>query len=264
MAPLISLIVIINLSLLITKIATEALVHTGLSREAAKFQARSAFTGVGFTTGEAENVVNHPVRRRIVMGLMLIGNVGIISAIASLMLTFVDRDEGGLDDIWRVVIILGTMAVLWLLSRSRYLEKLVARAINRALETFTDLNVKDYMELLNLTGDYEITVLRVREGDWLEDKKLKDLELNREGINLIAIRRRDGTFVGTPHGDTDIVRDDDLIIYGREKALKNLEKRKEDLRGREEHRKAVREQETEMKKQEKKEETRRKKPKAGS
>jgi hypothetical protein len=26
------------------------LVHTGLSKQAAKFQARSAFTGVGFTT----------------------------------------------------------------------------------------------------------------------------------------------------------------------------------------------------------------------
>lgn len=39
------------LSLLITRIATNALSVTGLSRETARFQARSAFTGVGFTTG---------------------------------------------------------------------------------------------------------------------------------------------------------------------------------------------------------------------
>jgi Trk-type K+ transport system membrane component len=38
------------LSLLITRIATIALSVTGLSRETARFQARSAFTGVGFTT----------------------------------------------------------------------------------------------------------------------------------------------------------------------------------------------------------------------
>ncbi len=55
MAPLITLIVIFTFSVLITKIATESLVHTGLSKEAARFQARSAFTGVGFTTKEAEN-----------------------------------------------------------------------------------------------------------------------------------------------------------------------------------------------------------------
>ena len=37
-------------------------VATGTSSELARFQARSAFTGVGFTTSEAESVVLHPVR----------------------------------------------------------------------------------------------------------------------------------------------------------------------------------------------------------
>src|SRR6056297_2200984 len=107
MGPLISLIVILTLSVLITKIATEALVHTGLSKQAAKFQARSAFTGVGFTTGEAENVVNHPVRRKIILSLMLIGNVGIISAIASLMLTFIDTSQDARDNLLRIAVITG-------------------------------------------------------------------------------------------------------------------------------------------------------------
>ena len=251
MAPLISLIVIFTLSLLITRIAAEALVHTGLSREAARFQARSAFTGVGYTTREAENIVNHPVRRRIVMNLMLIGNVGIISAIASMMLTFIDTGEGGLSNIWRVVIILVSMIGLWWLSRSKILERFAVKIIKKALEKFTDLNIKDYVELLNLTGNYEITVLHVREGDWMENKKLRDLELPEEGINLIAIRRDDGTFIGTPQGDTGIKKKDRLIIYGREKALKNLEKRKEDSRGRKDHEEAKKEQEKELEKQEK-------------
>jgi len=33
---------------------------TGLSRESARFQARSALTGGGFTTTESEAVVRHP------------------------------------------------------------------------------------------------------------------------------------------------------------------------------------------------------------
>jgi hypothetical protein len=250
MAALISLIVIFTLSLLITRIAGEALVHTGLSREIAKFQARSAFTGVGFTTKEAENIVNHPVRRRIVMSLMLIGNVGIISAIASLMLTFINTDEGDLADIWRVAIIVGSMVILWMLSRSRVLETFTYRIIKKALNRFTDLHIKDYVELLNLSGAYEITVLQVREDDWLEGKKLADLELSEEGINLIAIRRKDGKFIGTPGGNTQIKCDDNLIIYGREKTLKNLESRKEGLVGNEEHERAKADQEKEMEKQE--------------
>ena len=84
MAPLIRLIVILTFFVLITKIASEAFIHTGLSKQSAKFQARFAFTGVGFTTQEAE-IVNHPGRRRIILSMMLIGNVGEISAIASLM-----------------------------------------------------------------------------------------------------------------------------------------------------------------------------------
>ena len=69
-----SLLVVILLALLVMRIATVVLTLTGLSSESARFQVRSALTGVGFTTREAESVVNHPVRRRVVMMLMLIGS----------------------------------------------------------------------------------------------------------------------------------------------------------------------------------------------
>ena len=60
----VTLFLIITLSALITKVAAIALVHTGLSTESAKFQARSAYTGAGFTTSESESITNHPVRRK--------------------------------------------------------------------------------------------------------------------------------------------------------------------------------------------------------
>ena len=64
MAPILSLLLILAISLVTTRVAALVLERTGLSREIARFQARSAFTGVGFTTAEAESVVGHPVRRR--------------------------------------------------------------------------------------------------------------------------------------------------------------------------------------------------------
>ena len=63
--------IIILLGLLINRIATAALMSTGMSKEMARFQARSAFSTVGFTTTESESVVNHPVRRRIIAFLRI-------------------------------------------------------------------------------------------------------------------------------------------------------------------------------------------------
>ncbi|NOK57506.1 MAG: potassium transporter TrkA [Chloroflexi bacterium AL-W] len=91
MLAIISLLLVITISIVITRIATIALTHTGLSKESARFQARSAFTGAGFTTNESESVVNHPIRRRIVLLLMLLGNAGIVTAVSSLILTFVNQ-----------------------------------------------------------------------------------------------------------------------------------------------------------------------------
>ncbi len=68
---IVSLLFVIAISMFITRLAAMALILTGMSHESAIFQARSALAGVGFTTKEAESVVNHPVRRRIIMLLML-------------------------------------------------------------------------------------------------------------------------------------------------------------------------------------------------
>ncbi len=82
--PIITMLVVIIVGLIITRIATVALTYTGISRDFARFQARSAYSGVGFTTSESERIVRHPVRRRIVMILMLVGNAGIAAMVASM------------------------------------------------------------------------------------------------------------------------------------------------------------------------------------
>lgn len=87
-AAFITLFAVIIVSLLITRVATIALTLTGLSREVARFQARSALTGSGFTTTESENMMIHPIRRRILMHLMLVGNAGIVTVIASTVVIF--------------------------------------------------------------------------------------------------------------------------------------------------------------------------------
>ncbi|MDP4582910.1 MAG: hypothetical protein NWT04_03235, partial [Verrucomicrobiales bacterium] len=80
MGPLLTLLVIVTISLIVVRVGSTALMMTGLSYDTASFQSYSAFFGVGFTTKEAELVVDHPVRRRIIRDLILAGNIGLTSA----------------------------------------------------------------------------------------------------------------------------------------------------------------------------------------
>ena len=81
MVPVFGTLIVFTLSLVVIRIATVGLTLTGVSKDLAQFQALSAFTGSGFTTKESENIVNHPLRRRIAMHLMLLGHVGIVAVI---------------------------------------------------------------------------------------------------------------------------------------------------------------------------------------
>jgi len=129
-AALISVFVVRAISVILTRIGASALALTGLSREVARFQARSAFLGVGFTTSESETIVNHPVRRRITSALILLGNVGLLSAGASLVLSFA-RATGSQAAQRALALALG-LAALLLLIRSRPVTKALERVIEAA------------------------------------------------------------------------------------------------------------------------------------
>jgi hypothetical protein len=235
---LVSLFITISLSLLITRIAAVALTLTGLSRDSARFQARSAFTGVGFTTNEAEQVVSHPVRRRILMLLMLLGNAGVITVVSSLVLTFVGTTNTHGRLIRLAIIILG-LGLIWLLSTSNWLDQALSRVINWALKHWTELEVRDYTNLLHLSGDYQVTAMRVDADDWWADKRLSELHLRDEGVIVLGVQRQDGTYIGAPRGKTRIRPHDLLILYGRTPTLSDLDSRQANLSGEYAHQDAV-------------------------
>jgi hypothetical protein len=120
MGAFIALAVIVLMALLVVQLGTNALMLSGMSLPMARFQAASAFFGVGFTTKEAELVVNHPVRRRIILHLIIAGNIGLTSAMATLIVTFVQTNsEGGMPHgllLFAVLLGILLMAVVWNLS----------------------------------------------------------------------------------------------------------------------------------------------------
>jgi len=242
MIAILSLILILTFSILVTRIATVALTLTGLSRESARFQARSAFTGVGFTTTESERVVQHPVRRRILLILMLLGNAGIVTVISSLILTFINVTGSG-SFTMRIVFLSAGLLVLWVLASSKWVDIYLSRAIDWALTRYTHLELRDYADLLQLSGKYGITELKVKPGGWLAHQTLGETKLREEGILVLGIKRNKQSYIGAPNGTTKLLPHDTLIIYGRENSIKNLNMRGKNKTGDLDHDQAVIEQE---------------------
>ena len=241
MIQVLSLLMVLVLSLVIARVATVALTITGLSREVARFQTRSALTGAGFTTSESEAMVSHPVRRRIVMWLMLVGNGGLV-IVAALIITVVSG-VGGSALGWPQLLGLAIgLAVVAVVARSSLVDRWLSRWIEWALKRYTDLDVRDYAGLLRLRGEYSVSELAVEEGDWMADRKLSDLMLSREGVLVLGVIRRDGAFLGAPRGDTVLLAGNTLLIYGRGAAIQALDQREAGLGGQLDHIRAMQEQ----------------------
>ncbi len=216
----VSVLVVLLVSLLVARVGTVALTLTGMSRESARFQARSAFFGVGFTTGEAEAVVGHPVRRRIIMWLILLGNAGVVTTTGTLLISF----AGGRDQLKSVAVLLVGVIVLGALAMSRPVDRVLTRVIRRALARWTDLDVRDYAGLLELGEGYTVAELEVEDSDWIAGRELGELTLRDSGIVVLGIHRPDDDYVGAPEGSTRICPGDVLTVYGLEERVEALDR----------------------------------------
>ena len=214
MVALFTLLAVITVSIIVVRIGAEALTMTGVSRDVAIFQAQSAFSGVGFTTAESELVATHPVRRRIVRILMLMGTAGITTVIASLVLTFY-RGTGQAVALRMLIGVAGLVA-LWVASTSSLLNAVLTRLIKAGLKRWTILDVSDYARLLAVGRGYAVSEIEVDPEDWLCNRKLSELSLPDEGVLILGVHRAQGEYVGAPSGKTTILPGDTLTCYGQE------------------------------------------------
>ncbi|HVL27784.1 MAG TPA: TrkA C-terminal domain-containing protein [Acidimicrobiales bacterium] len=235
--------VVAILSLLISRVATIALTATGMPRSSARFQARSALSGVGFTTSESEAVVGHPARRRIVMGLMLVGSAGLATAIAGVLAGMAGGSPDGGERALRIAVLVGGLFLIYAASMSRRVDRVMSRVIGRALSRFTDLDLRDYAALLHVSGEYEVKEMVAAPGGWLSDRTLVELRLDEEGVLVLGIAKADGAYLGVPSGETRIEAGDTLILYGRDGRFAELTTRQPGRLGEAARAQAVAEQE---------------------
>lgn len=234
MIAAITLFLVVSISALITKIATIALIHTGLSTDSAKFQSRSAYTGVGFTTSESEKILNHPVRRRIIFNLMIIGNAGIVTVMSSLILTFILPETLASKLYGLLIVVVGMALVFWGI-RSKWVDRVLSAVITRMLKRYTDLDIQDFAAILHLKDDFRISEKLILKTDWMANKVIRDLNLREEGLTILGIDRHGEDYLGSPNGNAIILPEDVITVYGKSEVIKSVFNRKQDFNAEIEH-----------------------------
>ena len=242
MAAFFALVCTLIVSFLVTRIGSVALSLTGMAQDSARFQAKSAYTGVGFTTSESEQVVNHPVRRRILSTLMTLGNVGIAVVIASMMGTFATVGTNDKSLLLRVGLLSCVLASLWVIGTRRWFDQGIERLIAYALRRWTHLDIHDYVSLLHLADGFVVFEICVNEGDWVCEKTLAESMLSAEGVLILGIHRANGKYIGSPNGKTNVHDGDVLTVYGPQLRLEELDLRQQGFQGDTAHRTAIEDQ----------------------
>ena len=221
MGAILALFIIASVSIIVVRIGATALMMTGLSWDTASFQSYSAFFGVGFTTREAEMVVNHPVRRRIIRDLILAGNIGLTSALATLIVTFV-QSSGTKQTLTSVGLIAAGFLVLLIVSKFGFLRHLLDGLIRRSLAHAGVVHALDYDLLLRVESGYCISEVEILSDSPIAGKTLAESRPADHGIVVLSIQTGEGEFIGAPGPGDRIGMGDVITAYGHEEDLKKI------------------------------------------
>ena len=213
MAAALTLAVLFTLSFVIVRIAAVAMRHTGLPETVARFQCVSALTGAGFTTSESEMIVNHPIRRRILVTLMVFGNLGLVSVSTTFILSFLETGADPNAIFWQAGTIAIAITITLIIMMNKKLDQTMCDMVAVMLSKATSLNKHQYQQVLQLDNGYTVGEHIYRGTDPLA---LKEITAAGHQLTLLSIRGRTRHINEAIPDDTEITTDEVLTIYGRD------------------------------------------------
>ncbi|WP_419910179.1 hypothetical protein [Hoeflea sp.] len=216
MAAALTIAILLALSVSLVRIGAVAMRLTGLPEDIARFQCVSALTGTGFTTHEAEMIANYPIRRRIVVVLMVLGNLGLISIASTFIVAFVRTGPDMQHIAVQAAILAAAIAVTFMVLSNRALDRGMCALIGHILLRTTSLGEMGYHRILQLGKD-----LSIAEHEYFGPETPREA-LKLRGENLLAVRPA-GSWQTTAASSVAVVRPGDtLILCGDEAAHEAL------------------------------------------
>lgn len=211
MAAALTLLVLLAGSLLIVRIASVALRLTGLPDHVARFQSISALTGAGFTTTESESIVNFPIRRKVIVGLMIFGNLGLISVLSTFVVAFSESAEDTGALIQQGLMIIAVVAFIAFVMTNQTLDNILCKAISRILHPFLKSNQQHFLTVLALGNDY-IVAEHVYRGK--QDHPLPNIVPAALGLNILSVRGIDQTYFDEFEPQFLVAQNESLVCFG--------------------------------------------------
>jgi MFS family permease len=213
------LLITILISFIVVRIGGFALQLTGIEPDVARFQALSAFSGTGFTTAEAERVVRHRTRRRIVTILIILGNAGLVTIIATLVASFTQVSGYGWFFIRLAIIVFSIIVFYQLVIRSRFGNR-IARWFRKPITNYIIRVSPTIEEILHIGKDWSVSTVRIEEKSKNIGLSLAEL-MAKTGVEVLAIERADAA-ITKPHTEEKVADGDRLFVYGTRKAIRSL------------------------------------------
>ncbi|MBN2484173.1 MAG: TrkA C-terminal domain-containing protein [Candidatus Omnitrophica bacterium] len=210
-STVIPLIIIVILFVLIVRIATVVLKMTGLDEETAWFQSVSAFTGTGFTTKEAEPVLEDDIRRKTVIVLMILGRIGFVSVIAGLFVSF--GKDNILNDLWKALLLILSIALLYKATTLREFSVWLNRFIEKRIVAKGLVEQQTLEELFRLPKGYGIAQLTMTKDTEELGQSLSAAGFIKKDILVLSIQR-ENRLIAFPHADDVLEEGDKLLCYG--------------------------------------------------
>lgn len=211
--------VTILVSFIIVRIGGFALHLTGIEPDVATFQALSAFSGTGFTTTEAERVVRHRTRRRIITILIILGNAGLVAIIATLVASFTQVSGYGWFFARLGIILVGVLILYRVILKSRAGNRILSWA-RRPLMKQILREAPAVEEVFHAGKDWGISLVMIKEKS--RNIGLSLAEVAAEGdLEVLAVDRSD-TFLPRPGGREQVLEGDRLLVYGSARSVRRL------------------------------------------
>lgn len=225
--------IVLLISFVIVRIGAIAFQLTGLEWSLAKFQALSCFTGTGFTTRESELIVSNPQRRKIASVLIVLGNAGFVTMIATFANSLRPRVGEArislpfLKDFmpsWLLPWVnLAVIILLFFLLYKLFTHRGPAYGLTNLLRRFVlkkdIIKSVTFEELLIATGGYGVSRITIRADSPVLNKTLIESKLRGQDITVLAVIRGHET-IPNPPANTVFSLNDELICFGRLENIK--------------------------------------------
>lgn len=222
MGTALTIVLMVSISIFILRVATVALTLTGLSPQIAKFQALSAFSGAGYTTTEAEQIVNYPVRRRIISLLMTLGNLGLTAILATVVVGFLKADHNAGSLLIQFAWLALGLVVMWFFVLTKVAERFMTFLISKVLLSTTELGNLPFYPLLQLGSQWTVGEHRISFGSIRDGVTIGSVCNRLDGGKIMSLRTNRGETLHNPPDDHLLEAGESLIIFAKESVQQTL------------------------------------------